>query len=140
MFVYTFGMLFAQASTFGVKGWHPVRHVAGWHMAFSKPMPMAAPPISTGLTAPRVRLPVRCAGAPPRSKFFESADIRGNSRKGKPAHDISPVALVAVNRIDAIFDIEREINGLLVDKRHPARKKASRPSGRNLHMTRCSSS
>lgn len=33
------------------------------------------------------------------------ADIAGNLRKNKPAHDISPVALEAVKRIDAIFDI-----------------------------------
>src|SRR6056297_1338640 len=47
-----------------------------------------------------------------RRKFFELADIKGNVRKGKPAHDISPVALEAVTRIDALFDIERQINGL----------------------------
>ena len=45
-----------------------------------------------------------------RRKFFVLADIAGKLRKGKPAHDISPVALEAVKRIDAIFDIEREIN------------------------------
>ena len=42
-----------------------------------------------------------------RRKFFELADIAGNVRKGKSAHEISPVALEAVKRIDALFDIER---------------------------------
>ena len=37
-----------------------------------------------------------------RRKFFELADIAGNVRKGKPAHEISPVALEAVARIDAL--------------------------------------
>ena len=35
-----------------------------------------------------------------RRKFFELVDIKENARKRKPAHDISPVALEAVKRID----------------------------------------
>jgi transposase len=62
-----------------------------------------------------------------RRKFFELADIKGNARKGKPAHDISPVALEAVTKIDAIFDIEREINGLDAASRLAARQRLSRP-------------
>lgn len=46
-----------------------------------------------------------------RRKFFELADIEGNIRKGKSAKEISPIALEAVKRIDALFAIEREING-----------------------------
>ncbi|MDO6725302.1 IS66 family transposase, partial [Celeribacter halophilus] len=68
-----------------------------------------------------------------RRKFFELADIAGNVRKGKPAHQISPVALEAVKRIDAIFDIEREINGLDADARLAVRQKLSRPLVDNLH-------
>ena len=68
-----------------------------------------------------------------RRKFFELADIAGNVRKGKPSHQISPVALEAVKRIDAIFDIEREINGLDADARLAARQKLSRPLVDNLH-------
>jgi len=36
---------------------------------------------------------------------------QGECPEGKPAHDISPVALEVVARIDANFDIERAING-----------------------------
>ena len=68
-----------------------------------------------------------------RRKFFELADIAGNVRKGKPAHQISPAALEAVKRIDAIFDIEREINGLDADARLAARQELSRPLVDNLH-------
>lgn len=68
-----------------------------------------------------------------RRKFFELADIAGNVRKGKPAHQISPVALEAVKRIDAIFDIEREINGLDADARLAARQNLSRPLVNGLH-------
>ncbi len=69
-----------------------------------------------------------------RRKFFELADIAGNVRKGKPAHDISPIALKAVQRIDAIFDIERDINGLSADARHTARQTLSRPLVEALHV------
>ncbi len=68
-----------------------------------------------------------------RRKFFELADIAGNVRKGKPAHDISPIALEAVQRIDAIFDIERDINGLSSDARHATRQTLSRPLVEALH-------
>jgi len=68
-----------------------------------------------------------------RRKFFELADIAGNVRKGKPAHQISPIALEAVKRIDAIFHIEREINGLDADTRLAAREELSRPLVNGLH-------
>lgn len=68
-----------------------------------------------------------------RRKFFELADIAGNVRKGKPAHQISPVALEAVTRIDALFEIERGINGLEADTRLAARQALSRPLVEDLH-------
>ena len=49
-----------------------------------------------------------------RRKFFVLADIAANARNkalGKQTV-IAPLALEAVKRIDAIFDVEREINGL----------------------------
>ncbi len=46
-----------------------------------------------------------------RRKFFELADLRK-----------TPLAIEAVTRIDAIFDIEREINGLAATDRHAARQ------------------
>ncbi len=39
-----------------------------------------------------------------RRKFFELADIAANARRGRKAPAISPVALEAVKRIDALFD------------------------------------
>jgi len=58
-----------------------------------------------------------------RRKFFELADIAANARRGKNAPPISPIALEAV--IDALFDIEREINGLTAEARLRARRKES---------------
>ena len=62
-----------------------------------------------------------------RRKFFELADIAANARRGKDAPHISPLALEAVRRIDALFDIERAINGLTPSSRVAARQEQSAP-------------
>ena len=62
-----------------------------------------------------------------RRKFFELADIATNARRGKNAPPISPMALEAVKRIDVIFDIERDINGLSADERLRMRRETSAP-------------
>jgi transposase len=62
-----------------------------------------------------------------RRKFFELTDIAANARRGRNAPPISPIALEAVKRIDALFGIEREINGLSVEKRLAARRERSAP-------------
>ena len=46
-----------------------------------------------------------------RRKFSELADIAASVRRGAQAPPISPLAGEAVTRIDAIFDVERTING-----------------------------
>jgi transposase len=60
-----------------------------------------------------------------RRKFFELADIAANARRGKKATPISPIALEAVKRIDAVFDIEREIVGLSAAERLRVRRERS---------------
>jgi transposase len=62
-----------------------------------------------------------------RRQFFELADIAANARRGKQAPTISPVALEAVKRIDALFDIERTINGLSAEQRLRVRQEQSAP-------------
>ncbi|RWL02826.1 MAG: IS66 family transposase [Mesorhizobium sp.] len=62
-----------------------------------------------------------------RRQFFELADIASNARRGKKASAISPVALEAVKRIDALFDIERDINGLHAQQRVAVRQERSAP-------------
>jgi transposase len=61
-----------------------------------------------------------------RRKFFELADIAASRRRGKTVPPISPLALEAVNRIDALFAIEREINGLLAETRLAVRQERSK--------------
>jgi len=62
-----------------------------------------------------------------RRQFFELADIAANARRRKGTAAISPVALEAVKRIDALFDIERDINRLTADERLRVRQKDSAP-------------
>ena len=62
-----------------------------------------------------------------RRQFFELADIAANARRGKNAGAISPIALEAVKRIDALFEIERSINGVAADERLRIRKEQSAP-------------
>ena len=62
-----------------------------------------------------------------RRKFYELADIAASKRRGKRAPPISPLALEAVKRIDALFDIEREINGEAAERRLAVRRERSAP-------------
>lgn len=58
--------------------------------------------------------------------FFELADIAASARRGPGAAPVSPIALEAVTRIDVLFAIEREINGLSADARRQVRQERSR--------------
>jgi transposase len=62
-----------------------------------------------------------------RRQFFELADIAANARRDKNAAAISPIALEAVKRIDALFDIERGIKGQSVEERLRVRQEQSAP-------------
>jgi transposase len=60
-----------------------------------------------------------------RRKFFELADVAARAR-GKLSV-LAPLAVEAVKRIDAIFDIEREINGRSIAERLAARRERVAP-------------
>ena len=65
-----------------------------------------------------------------RRPFFIMADIAANARRkaqGKTPGVISPLALEAVRRIDALFDIERSINGQSAERRRAVRQEVSGP-------------
>ena len=70
-----------------------------------------------------------------RRKFFELADIaKAAKRKGRSKKPVftSPTALEAVCRIDALFDIERGINGQSPVARRAVRQELSVPLAREL--------
>jgi transposase len=65
-----------------------------------------------------------------RRPFFVLADVAANARRkaqGKTASVISPLALEAVQRIDALFAIERSINGQSAERRRQVRHELSAP-------------
>lgn len=55
------------------------------------------------------------------------ADISASARRGRDAAPISPIAFEAITRIDALFDIEREINGMATPQRLAVRQERSAP-------------
>ena len=111
---------------------HPNKHLAGWQGILQSDVYAGYNDLYRYDRDPGPVTSALC-WSHARRKFFELADIAGNVRKGKPAHDISPIALEAVQRIDAIFDIERDINGLNAEDRHAARQTLSRPLVEALH-------
>src|ERR1035437_9320667 len=71
-----------------------------------------------------------------RRKFFVLADVEAAARRkaqGKPAAVISPFCLEAVQRIDKLFAIERDINGRSADQRRTVRQEFSAPLVADLH-------
>ena len=60
-----------------------------------------------------------------RRKFFVLADVAAKAHGKLPV--VAPLALEAVKKIDAIFDIEREINGRSVEERLVVRRSCSVP-------------
>jgi transposase len=65
-----------------------------------------------------------------RRPFFVLADIAANARRraqGKTPGVISPLALEMVRRIDALFEIERSINGQSAERRRAVRQELSAP-------------
>jgi transposase len=68
-----------------------------------------------------------------RRGFFELADIEKNAREGKKGKPVSPIALEAVRRLDALFEIERAINGRGADERRAVRQEKSKPLLEDMH-------
>ena len=105
---------------------HPARHLHGFTGILQAD---AYSGYNELYDASRAQEPVTSAlcWAHARRQFFELADIAANARRGRQAAAISPVALEAVRRIDALFDIERGINGQRVEERLRVRREQSAP-------------
>ena len=71
-----------------------------------------------------------------RRPFFAMADIEENARRrasGKKEISLSPIAIEIVRRIDALFEIERSINGRSAEERLAVRRALSLPLVDDLH-------
>jgi transposase len=117
------------------RGEHPQAHLAG----YSGILQADAYDGYNALYLPaRKPGPIREAAcwAHARRKFFEFADVEGNLRRkaaGKKEIALSPIAIEVVRRIDAVFEIERAINGKGAEERLAARRTASRLLVEGLH-------
>jgi transposase len=101
---------------------HPARHLRGFTgLAYGGYNGLYDPSRRQGPITPAL------CWSHARRQFFELADIAANARRGKKAPAISPVALEAVKRIDALFEIERGINGLSAEERLRVRQEQSAP-------------
>jgi transposase len=72
-----------------------------------------------------------------RRPFFAMADIEENARRkasGKREIPLSPIAIEIVRRIDALFEIERSINGKSPAGRLAVRQDLSRPLVEDLEV------
>ncbi|EPR14881.1 transposase IS66 [Sphingobium indicum IP26] len=117
------------------RGEHPQAHLASWSGilqadAYAGYFELYAPDRRPGLI-----LEAGCF-AHARRKFFELADVEGAARKksrGERAGPIYPIALEAVQKLDALFDIERGINGKTSAERLALRQELSAPLMAELH-------
>jgi transposase len=72
-----------------------------------------------------------------RRPFFAMADLEQNARRkaaGKKEISISPIAIQIVRRIDALFEIERSINGQSREQRKAVRQDLSAPLVADLQV------
>ncbi|WP_160012624.1 IS66 family transposase [Rhizobium sp. 18055] len=115
------------------RGEHPQKHLASYSGILQSDCYNGFEPLSVAETK-AVPITFAFCHAHARRKFFELADIqksaRDRKRKGKP---ISPIALEAVQRYDALFEIERQINGLSAEERKAVRQEKSKPLFDDMH-------
>jgi transposase len=110
-------------------GVHPQAHLANWAGFLQADAYAGYTKLFEPDRSPGVITEAAC-WSHSRRKFFELADIEAQARKkaqGKSPKFVSPMALEAVQRIDALFAIEREINGLSPDERKAVRQAQSKP-------------
>jgi len=108
---------------------HPRAHLKAWTGILQADAYGGYNELYKAARAPAPILEASC-WAHARRKFFELADVDAAARKkarGEKPRPVYPLALEAVIRIDAIFSVEREINGLQPDQRLAARQEKSAP-------------
>jgi transposase len=109
-------------------GEHPRQHLARWSGILQADAYGGYGKLYGGERTPGPVVEASC-WAHARRKFFELADIEAAARRkarGGTA-PVSPIALAAVQRIDALFDIERDVNGLSAEQRLAVRQAQSAP-------------
>jgi transposase len=111
------------------RGEHPTTQLRGWSGVLQADAYSGYGELYAAQRQPAPVLEAAC-WAHARRKFFVLADIAASARRkaqGKTPVVISPMALEAVRRIDALFEIERAINGQGADQRCTVRQALSAP-------------
>ncbi len=110
-------------------GEHPQQHLAGWSGILQADAFSGYGKLYEAKRGQASVLEASC-WAHARRKFFELADIEAAARRKaqrRTPQMISPMALQAVQRIDALFDIERSIKDLPAEQRLAVRQQKSVP-------------
>lgn len=117
------------------RGEHPRAHLASWSGILQADAYGGYGELYAAGRQPRPVLEAGCF-AHARRKFFELADVAAAARRqsrNERTGMIYPIALEAVRRIDALFDIERGINGSGAAERLAVRQELSAPLIAELH-------
>ena len=115
-------------------GKHPQAHLANYTGIFQADAYEGFGKLYEGGRRPGPILEAAC-WVHARRPFFVMADLAENARRkaqGKKPAVISPLALEAVRRIDALFEIEQAINGQSPERRRAVRQKLCAPLIANL--------
>ncbi|WP_128930218.1 IS66 family transposase [Bradyrhizobium zhanjiangense] len=107
------------------RGEHPQRHLAAFVGILQADCYGGFEPLFDPKRKAMPITPAFCL-AHARRGFFELADVEKAAREGK-GKPVSPIALEAVRRLDALFEIERAINGRSADERCAVRQERSKP-------------
>jgi transposase len=111
------------------RGEHPQDHLAGYSGILQADAYDGYNKLYQGGRIPGPILEAAC-WVHARRPFFAMADIEENARRkasGKKEIALSPIAIEIVRRIDALFEIERSINGKSAGERLAVRQMLSRP-------------
>jgi len=107
-------------------GEHPEKHLKGWQGILQADAYAGYNQLYEAARQPGPVASALC-WSHARRKFFELADVETNIRKSKSAKEISPIAVEAVKRIDALFEIERTVSGQSAKARLEMRQRQSAP-------------
>jgi len=117
-------------------GQHPQAHLANWAGTFQADAYGGYNKLYEADRDPGPILEAAC-WAHARRPFFVLADLAGNARRkarGKTTAVISPLAIEAVRWIDALFEIERSINGASAQERRAVRQELAAPLVTDLEV------
>jgi transposase len=118
------------------KGEHPQMHLANYSGIFQADAFDGYKKLYETSRSPGPILEAAC-WAHGRRPFFAMADLEENARRkrsGDKEIPLSPIAMEVVRRIDALFEIERTINGKSPDERKAVRQALSAPLVADLQV------